>query len=164
MEYAWKEGVRFKTDPNVAGTVLAGIRDKFGELTPELVLKEASKKSSKLHSDFQWDDKRAATLYRLDTARRLIRHLRVVSDGERTDEPVYVHVTQGDRKYYEQTDLAVESPDIWMNVMAEEKGRLEATKNRLKTLINIEKNGSRIDITKSVISGIESGLEPMQQI
>ena len=164
MEYAWKEGVRFKTDPNVAGTVLAGIRDKFGELTPELVLKEASKKSSELHSDFQWEDKRAATLYRLDTARRLIRHLRVVSDGERTDEPVYVHVTQGDRKYYEQTDLAVESPDIWMNVMAEEKGRLEATKNRLKTLINIEKNGSRIDITKSVISGIESGLEPMQQI
>ena len=164
MEYAWKEGVRFKTDPNVAGTVLAGIRDKFGELTPELVLKEASKKSSKLHSDFQWDDKRAATLYRLDTARRLIRHLRVVSDGERTDEPVYVHVTQGDRKYYEQTDLAVESPDIWMNVMEEEKSRLEATKNRLKTLINIEKNGSRIDITRSVISGIESGLEPMQQI
>ena len=164
MEYAWKEGVRFKTDPNVAGTVLAGIRDKFGELTPKLVLIEASKKSSELHSEFQWDDKRAATLYRLDTARRLIRHLRVVSDGERTDEPVYVHVTQGDRKYYEQTDLAVESPDIWMNVMAEEKGRLEATKNRLKTLINIEKNGSRIDITKSVISGIESGLEPMQQI
>ena len=39
MEYAWKEGVRFKTDPNVAGTVLAGIRDKFGELNPELVLK-----------------------------------------------------------------------------------------------------------------------------
>ena len=164
MEYAWKEGVRFKTDPNVAGTVLAGIRDKFGELTPELVLKEASKKSSKLHSDFQWDDRRAATLYRLDTARRLIRHLRVVSDGMTTDEPVYVHVTQGDRKYYEQTDLALESPDIWKNVMVEEKGRLEATKNRLKTLINIEKNGSRIDITKSVISGIESGLEPMQQI
>jgi hypothetical protein len=164
MEYAWKEGVRFKTDPNVAGTVLAGIRDKFGELTPELVLKEASKKSSSLHSDFQWDDKRAATLYRLDTARRLIRHLRVVSDGERTDEPVYVHVTQGDRKYYEQTDLALESPDIWKNVMVEEKARLESINKRLKTLINIENNGSRIDITKSVISGIESGLEPMQQI
>ena len=69
MEYAWKEGVRFKSDPNVTGQLLETIRDRFGEVTPELVLKEARHKDSVIHSDFQWDDEKAATLYRLDTAR-----------------------------------------------------------------------------------------------
>ena len=124
MEYAWKEGVRFKSDPNVTGQLLETIRDRFGEVTPELVLKEARHKDSVIHNDFQWDDEKAATLYRLDTARRIIRNLRVVSEGEVTDEPVFVHVTVGDRKYYERTDLAVDTPDIWQNVMSEEKARL----------------------------------------
>ena len=112
MEYAWKEGVRFKTNANDAGALLETIRNQFGEVTPELVLKEARHKDSVIHNDFQWDDEKAATLYRLDTARRIIRHLRVVSEGEVTDEPVFVHVTVGDRKYYERTDLAVDTPDI----------------------------------------------------
>jgi len=161
MEYAWKEGVRFKSDPNVTGELLETIRDRFGEVTPELVLKEARHKDSVIHSDFQWDDEKAATLYRLDTARRIIRHLRVVSDGEATNEPVFVHVTVGDRRYYERTDLAVESPDIWAQVMKEEKTRLEATRNRVKHLTNVEKNGSRIEIAKNVIAGINSTLDHM---
>ena len=161
MEYAWKEGVRFKSDPNVTGELLETIRDRFGEVTPELVLKEARHKDSVIHSDFQWVNEKAANLYRLDTARRIIRHLRVVSEGEVTDEPVFVHVTVGDRRYYERTDLAVESPDIWAQVMKEEKTRLEATRNRVKHLTNVEKNGSRIEIAKNVIAGINTTLDHM---
>ena len=161
MEYAWKEGVRFKTNANDAGVLLEGIRGRFGEVTPELVLKEARHKDSVIHNDFQWDDEKAANLYRLDTARRIIRNLRVVSEGEVTDEPVFVHVTVGDRRYYERTDLAVESPDIWAQVMKEEKTRLEATRNRVKHLTNVEKNGSRIEIAKNVIAGINSTLDHM---
>tara|TARA_R110002020_G_scaffold33916_4_gene102962 strand:- start:1275 stop:1766 length:492 start_codon:yes stop_codon:yes gene_type:complete len=159
MEYAWKEGVRFKADPNETGRVLSNLRNIHGELTAEIVLEEAKKEESVLHNDFQWDDKKAANLYRIDTARRVIRHLRVVSDGERTDEPVYVHVTQGKRRYYEQTNLAVESPDIWLNVMVEEKARLEACRKRVQSLVNIEKNSSRVSITQSVISNLDSTIK-----
>jgi len=162
MEYAWKEGVRFKSDPNVTGQLLETIRDRFGEVTPELVLKEARHKDSVIHNDFQWDDEKAATLYRLDTARRIIRHLRVVSDGETTNEPVFVHVTVGDRRYYERTDLAVESPDIWAQVMKEEKTRLEATRNRVKHLTNVEKNGSRIQITNSVLTSLNHTIDQIE--
>ena len=162
MEYAWKEGVRFKTNANDAGVLLEGIRDRFGEVTPELVLKEARHKDSVIHNDFQWDDEKAATLYRLDTARRIIRNLRVVSEGEVTDEPVFVHVTVGDRKYYERTDLAVESPDIWAQVMKEEKTRLEATRNRVKHLTNVEKNGSRIQITNSVLTSLKHTIDQIE--
>ena len=162
MEYAWKEGVRFKSDPNVTGELLQTIRDRFGEVTPELVLKEARHKDSVIHKDFQWDNEKAATLYRLDTARRIIRHLRVVSDGETTNEPVFVHVTVGDRRYYERTDLAVESPDIWAQVMKEEKTRLEATRNRVKHLTNVEKNGSRIQITNSVLTSLNHTIDQIE--
>ena len=162
MEYAWKEGVRFKTNANDAGVLLEGIRNRFGEVTPELVLKEARHKDSVIHNDFQWDDEKAATLYRLDTARRIIRNLRVVSEGEVTDEPVFVHVTVGDRKYYERTDLAVERPDIWAQVMKEEKTRLEATRNRVKHLTNVEKNGSRIQITNSVLTSLNHTINQIE--
>jgi len=155
MEYAWKEGVRFKTNANDAGALLETIRNRFGEVTPELVLKEARHKDSVIHNDFQWDDEKAATLYRLETARRIIRNLRVVSEGEVTDEPVFVHVTVGDRKYYERTDLAVDTPDIWQNVMTEEKARLEACKKRVKSLVNVETNGSRIEITTAFLQSLE---------
>tara|TARA_R100001086_G_scaffold57374_1_gene26082 strand:+ start:229 stop:720 length:492 start_codon:yes stop_codon:yes gene_type:complete len=162
MEYAWKEGVRFKTNANDAGVYLQGIRDRFGEITPQLVLKEARHKDSVIHQDFEWNDDKAATLYRLDTARRIIRNLRVVSEGEVTDEPVFVHVTVGDRKYYERTDLAVESPDIWAQVMKEEKTRLEATRNRVKHLTNVEKNGSRIQITNSVLTSLNHTINQIE--
>ena len=162
MEYAWKEGVRFKTNANDAGVLLEGIRDRFGEITPQLVLKEARHKDSVIHKDFEWNDDKAATLYRLDTARRIIRNLRVVSEGEVTDEPVFVHVTVGDRKYYERTDLAVESPDIWAQVMKEEKTRLEATRNRVKHLTNVEKNGSRIQITNSVLTSLNHTIDQIE--
>tara|TARA_Y100000114_G_C11674070_1_gene285262 strand:- start:199 stop:759 length:561 start_codon:yes stop_codon:yes gene_type:complete len=162
MEYAWKEGVRFKTNANDAGVLLEGIRDRFGEITPQLVLKEARHKDSVIHQDFEWNDDKAATLYRLDTARRIIRNLRVVSEGEVTDEPVFVHVTVGDRKYYERTDLAVESPDIWAQVMKEEKTRLEATRNRVKHLTNVEKNGSRIQITNSVLTSLNHTIDQIE--
>jgi hypothetical protein len=161
MEYAWKEGVRFKSDPNVTGALLEKIRDEFGEVTPELVLNVAKDKNCSIHNDFQWDDEKAATLYRLDTARRIIRNLRVVSEGEVTDEPVFVHVTVGDRKYYERTDLAVDTPDIWQNVMSEEKARLQACQKRIRSLKNVETNGSRIEITNNVIAGIDSTLDHM---
>jgi len=162
MEYAWKEGVRFKSDPNVTGALLEKIRNEFGEVTPELVLDVAKDKNCSIHDDFQWDDEKAATLYRLDTARRIIRNLRVVSEGEVTDEPVFVHVTVGDRKYYERTDLAVESPDIWAQVMKEEKTRLEATRNRVKHLTNVEKNGSRIQITNSVLTSLNHTINQIE--
>ena len=161
MEYAWKEGVRFKSDPNVTGQLLETIRDRFGEVTPELVLKEAQNEYSVIHNDFQWDDEKAATLYRLDTARRIIRNLRVVSEGEVTDEPVFVHVTVGDRKYYERADLAVDTPDIWQNVMSEEKARLQACQKRIRALKSGETNGSRIEITNNVIAGIDTTLDHM---
>lgn len=44
-----------------------------GILQPEIVVEEARRPSSPLHSKFTWDDTEAAHQYRLEQARRLIR-------------------------------------------------------------------------------------------
>jgi hypothetical protein len=164
MEYAWKKGIRFKADPNKTGELLEIISSRYGIVTPQLVLKEGSDPDSVIHSEFEWNDEKAANLYRIDTARRIIRHLRVVSKGSITDEPVYVHVTEGDRSYYQKTYVAVENPDIWAKVMIEERIRLQTIKKRLDTLKSIEKDGSRISITSNVSKSIEEAINPLLNI
>lgn len=54
------------------------LENEQGELTTEVVLKDAKKSSSPLHEYFDWDDKEAAHNWRTEQARRLIRSVRLV--------------------------------------------------------------------------------------
>ena len=60
-----------------ASEAIKELAEKTGNLTPELVLKEAKKKTSPLHSHFNWDDTQAAHSYRLLQASALIRKIKV---------------------------------------------------------------------------------------
>ena len=60
-----------------AGKELERIREQYGELKPELVVKEAANPNSVLHHCFQWDDSVAAAAYRNEQARNLIKNIRV---------------------------------------------------------------------------------------
>lgn len=52
---------------------LESIYARDGALLPQAVVEAAKSKESALHSQFQWDDGKAAGQYRLEQARRLIR-------------------------------------------------------------------------------------------
>ena len=54
--------------------------DYKGVITPDIVLKEAKKKSSPLHIYFEWDDTEAGKRYRIIQAGNLIRSVRVTYD------------------------------------------------------------------------------------
>ena len=60
-----------------AAEAIRELAKKHGNVTAEIVLRAASKKNSPLHSHFQWDDTRAARLYRLEQASELIRRIKV---------------------------------------------------------------------------------------
>jgi len=53
--------------------VLMAIRAKRGELTPPIVVEEASDPAHPLHHRFEWDDTEAAIKYRLLQAQQLLR-------------------------------------------------------------------------------------------
>lgn len=66
-----------------------------GVLKPELVVEEARRPSSPLHSRFQWDDSVAAHEYRIFQARNLIRVVvHVLPNGNEETERVWVSLKQ----------------------------------------------------------------------
>ena len=76
-----------------------------GVLTPEQVIQEAKNRNNPLHQEFEWTESRAAHLYRLTQARRLLRTYLVVKvGGGKTTGGVrrfYNIVTEiGERKKY----------------------------------------------------------------
>lgn len=63
-----------------------------GILTPSSVIEAAKDPKNPLHSCFQWDDRKAANLYRVEQARHLIRSVQVeiVTETRLLTIPVYV--------------------------------------------------------------------------
>lgn len=69
-----------------------------GRLTPEAVVEDAKDKTSPLHGQFVWNLKEAAHQQWLNTARQLIRSVRVVVTEETVSRaPVYVRDPRAER-------------------------------------------------------------------
>lgn len=62
---------------------LARIATGAGTITPEMVVDDARDPESPLHKHFEWDDEIAASAYRIDKARAIIRSVKVVVKNER---------------------------------------------------------------------------------
>ena len=89
LKYEWKTGWLYeKVDPQKVGEELDRIEAKSsGVLETGAVLAYAeSRPRSALHKCFEWDDEKAAHLYRKDTVYRIVNNLRVkrVSGGKVT--------------------------------------------------------------------------------
>lgn len=80
------------------------IREKYGKLTPSLVVQEASDPEHPLHDRFVWDDATAAHRYRLDQARHLIISVEVMRESV-GDETVLV------RAYVSARNIGVDIED-----------------------------------------------------
>lgn len=66
---------------------LQSVYDRRGELTPALVVAEASPEDHPLHDRFEWDDSVAGPKYREVQARELIRSVRIVYREKTGKEP-----------------------------------------------------------------------------
>lgn len=98
-EYAWKlKGLNKKVDADEAVAELQRITGIYGKLTPEVIVAEAKKPKSPLHTCFQWDDDKAAQQWRLQQARVLINNIevKIISSGEPVNIGVYEIVNKDD--------------------------------------------------------------------
>jgi hypothetical protein len=83
MTYQWKPGARFKTSAQEVGERLEAIRAQNDEcFSARNVVDDARDVASPLHSEFEWDDPKAAELHREHQARQIIASVRVVVDDE----------------------------------------------------------------------------------
>ena len=88
-QYSWNQGFNIKADPQLAGPELERILEHGGSAAD--VLAAAEDPTSPLHPAFEWNDSEAARLHRLETARYLIRSIRVTVKIEQ-QEPRTVRV------------------------------------------------------------------------
>ena len=99
----------------IVETELKRIYEESGRLVPEEVVESARLKSSPLHSRFEWDNKRAGHLYRVEQAREMIRRVEAIV----YEMPVrrYVHI-ESDKAYHD-VEHAMERHDWRAELLAE---------------------------------------------
>tara|TARA_R100001460_G_scaffold71330_3_gene112059 strand:+ start:157 stop:666 length:510 start_codon:yes stop_codon:yes gene_type:complete len=116
-QFVWRDGTRYSVDAQAVGEQLEALEYKHGALTPDLVVREARKKTSPLHECFEWDDTRAAEKYRKYEARTLTGAVLVVT--QQTAEPVRafhsvpITFTSDDEQArgYVSLDVAINDPE-----------------------------------------------------
>ena len=89
---------------------IQGIADRDGNLTPDAIVEDAQNPESPLHGEFEWDDAKAAMEARRETARRLIRSVKVTIQTETHTiaVPRYVRspgVSEREQSYSEAASL-----------------------------------------------------------
>lgn len=121
-----------KNDAKVLGETFERIKASGKPLTAETVLDEATNPRSPLHRFFEWDDKHAAHMFRLEQARRLVRSIEVVLEdakGKQVPMRAYYSVKDADgQRAYEPMEFVFETPDLADQVIDQAVSQLEAWK------------------------------------
>ena len=75
IKYKWKPYSRVGVPAQTVGERLDYLRKKYKRLTPQIIVSDAKPKDSVLHKAFEWNNNKAADLYRVDQARYMMRSI-----------------------------------------------------------------------------------------
>ena len=134
--YTWKPGVNIKIKAHVAAKRLEKIRkkQKGKTLTPDVVVADAESVSSPLHRVFEWSDRKAGAMYRLDQARYLIRSIVVEYEG-RPAVRAFVSIVVDHEPSYTTIELAINEPVLREQIIERAKRELESWRQRYSDLV-----------------------------
>lgn len=131
-EFNWiMKGLAKGIKPEDAANELSRIQNVYGKITPEVIVREASDKSSPLHSYFEWDDEKAGHRWRVQQARILLNNIqvKVVSDGEERQISVF-EVTSTSEGYKSIDTFTREDVEY---VKTDIRSRLKALNEKMKS-------------------------------
>lgn len=130
-----------KITPEVR-TRLVELENEHGQITPEVVVTDAKDKKSPLHDLFDWDVRSAAMKHWLDTARTIIRSVRLVSSIVETTvikAPHYVRDPSipGNEQGYISIARLQKDPEAAKASLLLEFGRAEGALTRARQLAEV---------------------------
>ena len=130
MQYRYKSGSSITgVSAQQAGEELSRIAERDGEVKASVLVSESRPKEAPLHPAFTWDNKKAADLYRLEEARRVIRLVRVIdSHDNHQDEPILVHVPCSESP---RSEGSYKSPHVIVKDYAEYQRALTAAQEKV---------------------------------
>lgn len=138
MTYQFNPAYRKKAvvDAQRAGEALEHIRSEAGKLTPRLIVQAATDDGSPLHRAFEWNDTKAAELWRLEEAGDLVRKIVVVLEvATATDDAVvtraFIHVDdRTDDARYEPLATVLADATLYAQICERASAELEAFQDR----------------------------------
>lgn len=151
--YRWKAGSNVGVAAPIAADELARIKEaNEGILRPSDVVNESRPEEAPLHPAFEWDDPKAADLYRQDQARRVIRSLTVVPANrpDSTPTPVYLHVRQVEDprgQCYRSTAEILNNDELRDQLLADAMAQLQGWRKRFGNLSELAAVVRAIDNT-----------------
>lgn len=150
MVYQWKDGahVRGAIPAQVAGEHVESLRQRYGLVTPPVVVEDAKSDLSPLHPAFEWDDSEAAHQYRLEQARGMLRSIEVVVQLTRPDpQPIraFVVVKEGEGQGYTSIQVAMGNPKHRAQLIADAKRELAQWRKRHGELVELGNVFAAID-------------------
>jgi hypothetical protein len=115
---------------------LIQLHEAHGSLTPDLVVEDAKRPDSPLHACFEWDIDKAATAHWLETARTLIRSVRVEVVNQQTTLTAPYFVRDPRAPARDQGYIAIgqikDDRELAREVVIEECARAQAAFRRAK--------------------------------
>lgn len=135
MKYRWKSETRFAGDPQTVGETLTALGQVNDDrLVAAVVVDAARPVDSVLHPYFEWDDVRAAELYREKQASDLIRSVVVVHESTGMHVPVFVSVVETvgaeTQRAYVSTARVLSDPVLTEQVLERAFDDMEAWRTR----------------------------------
>lgn len=157
-EYCWAPGFTYKADPNAVGAEIERLLEEHHQqLGAADVVGAARSPLSPMHSIFEWDDTEAAKEYRLEQARRLLRHISVTiitpKGGEVTTRLTVTTETAGNprKKHYTSTEYALSDPELRAEVLRTALMELTAFRRKYAELSELVHVFHAIDKTRKAI-------------
>jgi PAS domain-containing protein len=148
MIYKFRKGSFIKGDPQAIGERLVQIRKTRGQLTPPDVVQEASRGSSVLHGQFEWDNEVAGHEWRLQQARHLIACVMIVEDDDHElTQPIraFVNLSADGESSYENTIEVMSDTTLRERVLDALEADMERQREKLQAFSELAE----------VIDGIE---------
>ena len=146
----WICGGVFKANAEKVYTEINSLGNSY---TPEQVVELAKDKNTELHKCFEWNDKKAAHLYRISTAKKIIQSIVIVDESKPKDEQTHIRAivsTNNNDRHYEPIILTVKNQDSYEKLLKQALAELEMFKNKYKNLSELEKVFEDIEAILSV--------------
>lgn len=135
--YRWKPGSEWRNgDVQRVGEQLKTLADEHGDqLTPTLIVEAARPEDTPLHRLFEWNNDRAAELYRRQQARRVMQSIEVIPNADSSPRKMFVAVVEkkpsGDvSKVYVSTERAMSDVELTLQILNAAMDFIESFRSR----------------------------------
>lgn len=142
MVYRFKTGFRANVSAETAGQVCERLAQQ-NRLTGRDLVEESRPESAPLHRYFEWDDTKAAELYRERQGRDLIAHIIIVRDDENAEtkdaQIVRAFYNVDETPKYHPVQQIITDETLHQKLLERAKAELLVFKEKYKTILELEK-------------------------